>query len=89
MDPRGPPGRGGEAGGARTAAIDSLAASRKERLSKRLSSAGLDGDSGAEVLLHHQRKRAMRCLGSDSGHGGWRWRSTVSQAVGTREPEQM
>jgi hypothetical protein len=89
MDPRGPPGRGGEAGGAHTVAIDSLAASRKEWLGKRLSPAGLDGDLGAEVLLHNQRKRAVRCLGSNSGHGGWRWRSTVSQVVGTREAERM
>jgi hypothetical protein len=60
MDSRSPPGRGGEAGGARTVALDSEAVRGRWQLDEWLFSASFDGDSGSWLLLHVEEVTMVR-----------------------------
>jgi hypothetical protein len=87
-DPRGPPGRGGGAGGARTAAVNGEAARGRRRFNKRLHLVSLAGNSGLRLLLHIEGETVVRFTGLvDDDSGQW-WAATWSRAAGESEAEQ-
>jgi hypothetical protein len=72
-DSRSPPGRGGEAGGAWTAAVDSEAARGRRWLGEWLFPVLLAGASGSWLMLHLEGVTVVRFLGLVRDDGGQRW----------------
>jgi hypothetical protein len=66
----GPPGRGGEAGGARTATVDDEVVRGRRQLSEQPFPASLAGDSGSWLLLHVEGVTVVRFPGLVGDAGG-------------------
>jgi hypothetical protein len=86
---RGPPRRGGEAKGARTAAVDGEALRGRRWLRERFFLVSLAGDSGSRSLLHVEGVTVVWFPGLVGDNGGQRWLVMWSSAVAKSEVEQM
>jgi hypothetical protein len=76
-------------GGSRSAVLDDGQLTEEEAIKDGALPGDVVGCSSSKVLLHLQRKMAVRFISSDGNGGGRWWRSTVSRAAGASvEAEQ-
>jgi hypothetical protein len=88
MDSRGPPRRGGEAGGAWPTAVDGEAARGRQRLGEWFFPASLADDSGSRLLLHVEGVTVVWFPGLVDDNGGRRWLATRSSVAAKSVVEQ-